>query len=279
MLTKTQQSVYRPLVERAWIEHCRHRGTSPNNRPEKDAWYRDQVHSTTGHWSTRDADPDRDYPLLIDRFMILAGEPQLILISPWSDAQNEWFNKEAQKAWQTAQTRVATDQNQSFESWLFSILSSHNISVDHHQAPDKTESFEDVMAELGTISGDERMISHFSDAIERRVRWQIDRYMSDLAWLERCPVTWDYVRAIWTQAKLLPALDEAPASTLIEVLQMLDHHIRRHCKAAGIAPKCLPSRCNQDRCTSSFGVTCQASYHVSGRPEYPNPDSSDQIPF
>lgn len=280
MLTKSEQAVYRPLVEKAWVKHCVLMGLSPNNRPAKDAWYRDQVHSTIGKWSTRDADPDHDYQPLIDRFMLLAGDPQLIIIKPWSDAQNEWANKEAHKAYQIEQVRGSVEPEVPFESYFYAILASHKIDTDHHIAPDKTKSFDAVMAHLGTITGDDRLISHFSEAMEIRVRYQIECFMSDLTWLEGTPVNWDYVRSIWTQAELLPDLAEAPASTLIQVLQMLDTHIRRRCKAMSILPKCLPSRCNPDICNRgtdfSKHVVCPGGHPTKFRP---HEKGGDDIPF
>lgn len=282
MLTRPQQAHLQPLVGKAWIAHCQLSGISPNNRPAKDAFYRDQLHSCIGKWSTRDADPEHDYQTLIDRFMLLAGEPQPVIIEGWSDSQVDWFNKESEKAWDVTRANGFVDEGVTYRSWINSILASHDIL--NNVATDRKASFDAVMAELGTISGDERMISHFAEATEIRVRFQINRYMSDLSWLTSTPVTWEYVRAIWTQSALLPDLNEAPAETLVKVLQMLDTHIRRRCKEAGIAPKCLPTRCDQSRCTSHVS-TCQLRYHQSGRPVQDQDEdggshsTDDQIPF
>lgn len=240
MLTKTQQSVYRPMVEKAWIAHCRLTGSSPNNKADRDAWYRDQVHSCTGQWSTRDADPERDYQVLLDRFMLLAGDPQPLVVIGWSDSQNRWFSRAAQDAWNVAISSGAIEEGTGFRDWINGILSESGVS--DHAAKGKLESFDAVMASLAVIANDERMMTHFSAASERRMRWQIRRFMGDLEWLERRPVGWDYVSAIWTQAELLPALDEAPAATLHKVLMMLDTHIRRLCERAGIRPRDIPSR-------------------------------------
>lgn len=240
MLTKTQQSVYRPMVEKAWIAHCQLTGDSPNNKPAKDAWYRDQVHSCTGQWSTRDVDPSRDFQPLLDRFMMLAGDPQPLMVHGWTDSQNSWFSRAAQDAWNVAISTGAIDDGQTFREWVSSVLEEHGVkdnSTHGHRA-----SFDNVMAALGVIANDDRLINHFSQAAERRMRWQIRRFMSDLALLSGRAVTWDYVSAIWSQAELLPALDEAPAVTLQKVLQMLDTHIRRMCQEKGIRPKDLPSR-------------------------------------
>lgn len=277
MLTKSEQAVFRPLVEKAWIKHCVLMEISPNNRPAKDAWYRDQVHSTIGKWSTRDADPVIDYQNLIDRFMLLAGDPQLIIIRPWSTAQNEWANKEAHKAFEISQARGVIDDMDTFESFFYSILAAHRIDTDRHLASDKTKSFDEVMAHLGTITGDERLISHFSESMEIRVRFQIERFMADLTWLEGEIVTWEYVRGIWTQAELLPDLAEAPASTLIKVLQMLDSHIRRRCKAREIRPRCLPTRCPGSPSMCDDPV-CPGGMPTSGA-KTKQENGCDDIPF
>ncbi|MEI6165974.1 MAG: hypothetical protein WCS52_02160 [bacterium] len=274
MLTKPQQSVYRPLVEKAWLEHCRLEGLSPNNKPAKETWYRDQVHSATGLWSTRDADPTRDYQTLLDRFMLLAGDPQPIIIKGWTQSQTSWFSKEARKSFDIGRTTGLFPDDLDFNDWVSDLLLSHGI-MGHH-ATDRRESFDKVMAELATISGDDHLIDHFSQATEIRVRWGITQYMSDLSWLEKTPVTWEYVRAIWTQSSLLPDLAEAPSAILIKVLQMLDTHIRRLCKRLEIRPKCLPTRCNPDTCKGDCrcpeGVP--AKYMKGGSSEPPS-----EVPF
>lgn len=239
MLTKEQQGTYRPVVTKAWTEHCRMSGMSPNNKPAYDCWYRDQVHSAIGVWSTRDADPGRDFVRLLDRFKILAGEPQPVFVQGWSDGQNAWFEREAHKAYAAETSRGATELD--FTAWLSETLV--ECKVKSHTAHDRKASFDRVMGYLGTISGDEQVIAHFSEASEIRMRWQIRRFMLDLEYLEKTTVEWSYVQAIWTQSKLLPDINEAPAQTLFKVLQMLDTHIRRLCGRAGIRPKCLPTRC------------------------------------
>jgi len=240
MLTKIQQSVFRPLVEKAWITHCQLTGDSPNNKPAKDAWYRDQLHSCTGAYSTRDVDPDMSFQPLVDRFMMLAGDPQPIMVHGWSDAQNVWFARAAQDAWNVSISNGSIEDGTNHRAWVGAILAEHGIR--DHSAHGHKQSFDAVMASLGVISGDERLIDHFCQASERRMRWQIARFMSDLSHLENRPVGWDYVSAIWAQSELLPSLEEAPSATLQKVLQMLDSHIRRLCQKAGIRPKDLPSR-------------------------------------
>lgn len=274
MLTKSEQAVYRPLVEKAWLQHCVLMGLSPNNKPAKDAWYRDQVHGAIGVWSTRDADPDRDYQPLLDRFMLLAGDPQVIVVKGWSPSQTEWFTKEAHKSYEAGLRSGLISREVEFNSWACEILESHGIH--NHHAPDRRESFDQVMAQLATISNDDHLIDHFSQATEIRARWQISRYMADLEWLEGNSVTWDYVKAIWTQAELLPAsIADAPASTLIKVLQMLDTHIRRICREKGIRPRCIPSRCDPIRCRDHTCPSGHPSSDLLSVPILP----SDDIPF
>ena len=239
MLTRKQQGVYRPVVSKAWTEHCRLTETAPNNKPAYDAWYRDQVHSSIGVWSTKEADPVRDFQRLLYRFKLIAGEPQPIVIQGWTCSQNSWFEREARKAYDVEISRGATDIE--FRTWVGEVLI--ECSIHDHTAVDHLKAFDRVMSLLGTISGDEVLIGHFSASSEIRIRWQVRRYMVDLSFLEKRPVEWSYVQAIWKQSNLLPDLDEAPSATLVKVMQMLDTHIRRLCKTAGIKPKCLPQRC------------------------------------
>jgi hypothetical protein len=177
---------------------------------------------------------------LVDRFMLLAGEPQPIIISGWTDAQNRWFTRAAEDAWAASISNGAVDDGVEFLDWLNRILAENGVVG--HSAGDHRNTFDAVMGALAVISNDDRMMGHFSAAAERRMRWQIRRFMSDLEWLEKRPVGWDYVSAIWGQAGLLPAIEEAPAETLHKVLQMLDTHIRRLCSRNGIRPKDIPGR-------------------------------------
>lgn len=238
MLTKEQRARFFPKVNKAWTEHCRLAGTSPNNKPTYDSWYRDQLHCSIGVWTTKEADPEKDFLPLLDWFTLLAGEPQPIIIKGWTESQSAWFEREAKKAHNMELSRGSPSTD--FGAWVSALLIECGIL--NHTAHDHKESFDSVMAYVGTISADERLISHFAEAAEIRMRWQIKRSMADLSYLEKTHVSWGYVRAIWTQSDLLPALDEAPAATMVKVLQMLDTHIRRLCAKSGMRPRDLPSR-------------------------------------
>lgn len=107
---------------------------------------------------------------------------------------------------------------------------------------DAVKDFDKVMLHFAILAGDEYWINRLSSAAERRMMRQIRLFMGDLAWLEKETVTWDYIRAIYKQAKLPKTLDDCPVFVLWKVLQMLDTHIRRICRDYGIRPMELPSR-------------------------------------
>lgn len=105
--------------------------------------------------------------------------------------------------------------------------------------------FDELMLHFGTIAMNMAVLDKYSAGPERRVRWQIRRYMVDLAWLERRDVNWSYVESIFSQSQLgCPhcPFSDAPVSMLIKVLQMLDTHIRRLCSVHKIRPMQLPTR-------------------------------------
>lgn len=105
--------------------------------------------------------------------------------------------------------------------------------------------FDELMLHFGAIAMDIGVLNKYSAGEERRVRWQIRRYMVDLAWLEQRQVDWNYVEGIYHQSQLgcphCPWSD-APASMLIKVLQMLDTYIRRLAAKHHIRAMQLPTR-------------------------------------
>lgn len=105
------------------------------------------------------------------------------------------------------------------------------------------EDFDRVMLHFAIIANDEYWITRTTSSGERRMMYQIKRYMRDLAWLEKEKITWEYIRGIYKQSGQLPSrLSNCPAATLRKLLAMLDTHIRRICKDYGIRPCELPTR-------------------------------------
>lgn len=108
---------------------------------------------------------------------------------------------------------------------------------------DPVEGFDQVMLHFAIIANDEYWINRCTQGAERRMRYQIRRYMQDLSWLEKQPVHWSYIRAMHKQSAMLPAnLEDTPAQQLRVLLAMLDTHIRRICKDYDIRPCELPTR-------------------------------------
>jgi hypothetical protein len=225
MLTKSQQATYRPLVEAAWLVHCRLQNISPNNKPARDAWYRDQVHSAVGVWSTRDADPDEDFQPLVDRFRILSGDVQPLVIRGWTPPQISRFQDLAERAWSAESDRGRVDHGTDFRTWLTGLLD--ECGVHAHAAADKTESYDAVMAALAVIAGDEYWINRTAQAAELRMRHVIRGLMSELTELTGCTIDWEYCRGIYRQMALPLTMEEATAVWLWKVLQALDTYRRR----------------------------------------------------
>lgn len=265
MLTKSQQATYRPLVDAAWLAHCRLEGCSPNNKPAKDAWYRDQVHSACGVWSTRDADPKRDYPVLLERFQLLSGEPQPVYEPEWTPAQSARFHDLAAAAWEAERLRGAVEPGIEYERWLHAQYAAARVQPGRAS---RKQGFDRMMGILAVAANNEYWMERTAGADETRYRYQIRRFMRDLEWLRGETVTWDYVRAIYDQSQMLPDLDDAPAATLELVLSMLDTHIRRLCRERDLRPMCLPTRCLGPR-PSCSGVPCQRRNDATPGEEVP----------
>jgi hypothetical protein len=230
-------AAFRPLVDRAWGDHCTLSGTPLNSNAAKDRWYRDQLWSCCGIRSTKEATP-RQQRELLDRFSLLSqagGRPE---IDGWTTVQNMRFTELAQAAWR----KVCADGYRGpFGPWLDQLLDSAGVVCRH--AADRRESFDKVMAGLAVIAQDAYWIHRTAEAAEIRMRWQILRYLGDLEYLTKTPHTWDYVRGIWYQSAQVPSdIDDAPADFLRKVLAILDTHVRRLCRDYGIRPADLPSR-------------------------------------
>jgi hypothetical protein len=218
MLTHRDQAVFRPIVSAAWVAQCRQSGSAPNDRAAQDRWYREQLMSACQIASTKDATGEQ-MAVLLDHFQTLADAHQCPWIEGWTDSQNKHFSALARAAFHAA--APASE----FPEWIDALLASAGIL--EHFSTNKVKSFDAVMSNLAIMAYDLFWIERTSGAPEIRMRHVIREKMAVLAELLKRPVDWSYVTAIWTQAALLPSIDDAPAGTLRKILQMLDTHIRR----------------------------------------------------
>ena len=74
MLTRPQQSKYRPLVQRAWRAHCTKTGCNPAADGAYETWYRQQLLAACGVYTTKQASPTRDFDSLMSHFGQIAGD-------------------------------------------------------------------------------------------------------------------------------------------------------------------------------------------------------------
>lgn len=74
MLTRPQQSKYRPLVQRAWRSHCEQTGCSPAADGAYETWYRQQLVDSCGIYTTKQASPTKDFDALMAHFAQIAGD-------------------------------------------------------------------------------------------------------------------------------------------------------------------------------------------------------------
>ena len=79
MITPRQQAIYRPLVKRAWLAHCAGAGLSPEADAAYETWYRHQLMGACGIYTTKQANPTKDFDRLIARFAEIAGDADLAM--------------------------------------------------------------------------------------------------------------------------------------------------------------------------------------------------------
>lgn len=262
MTFRAFQGHLRPLVEAAWKNHAGLYGVSATDQAERDAFYRTHLWVTCRVKSTKDAD-ERQRVAILTHFRDLA--PAAATVAPRADveppgeiqviglsrSQEAAFVKLARRAWQVARSRKVSGSDAPFAEWVASRLQEsfkHPIR-DYSGALDfgadaNTRGFDTAMGTLAVIANDTYWIGRTADGTERRLRWQLDRFLEDLSWLEGVSVGWSYVCGIHKAAHhALPAdVADATVPQLAEVLEMLDTHIRRICRRLDIPPCYCPTR-------------------------------------
>jgi len=241
------QCILRPLVDKAWKHHCARFQITEQHAIEKESWYRDILFSVIGQRTSKGLESEQRRAL-VRHFNMLANldspvaQYQVLTINGWSPKQCDNFTKLARKAWSRERMRgVAT----AFDEWWPDQFEK-SCDITPPAGPSNTNGFDMVMAWFAAIANDDYWMRRTSQGPEGRMRFQIRRFMQDLAFLEQRPVDWNYVLAIWHQTQMLPDLEDATADQLAKVLAMLDTHIRRLCERRGIRPVNLPTRCGHD---------------------------------
>jgi hypothetical protein len=245
MNPKQFNGIFRPLVKIAWEAYCIRGGISPNKKDAYRLWYeaalRDATHNRLT--TTKDATP-KERQHLVAHFQAMITSSDTIPMYGWTDSQMARFQDLAHAAHRAAQ---ADGDPRAFLPYIEAILRRHHIQQNdagRWHFPDRTDSFDHIMADLAVRANDDYWISRTAAAAETRIRWQIDQFLLDLDYLDKRFVhDWQYIRGIYKQSDMLPAdINDCPAVTLWKVLQMLDTHIRRICKDFDVRPMDLPTR-------------------------------------
>jgi len=256
------QGKLRPLVEAAWKNHAGLLGVSTTDKSERDAWYRDNLWAACRTKSSKHA-IDRQRIALLAWFAKAAGastdirarSPSPVNHSPsiqgWSIAQSAAFWKLAQAARQAAALWQPETSGGSLDGWIAERLGGAPVGArktagGQWHMGSATDGFDAAMSALAVDAGDMYWIDRTSAASERRLRFQIERFLADLAWLEGEPVGWSYVSAIYGQvnsrATLPGSMDDCPSNVMLSVLQVLDTQIRRLCSRMAVRPCLCPTR-------------------------------------
>ena len=256
------QGQLRPLVEAAWKNHAGLLGVSTTDKSERDAWYRDNLWAACRIKSSKDAS-DRQRRALLAWFAKAYGASTEIrerapapvtpfpAIQGWSSAQSAAFWKLAQAARRAAAQWQPETSGGSLEGWIAERLGGAPVGARKTDGGawilgTSTDGFDTAMSALAVDAGDMYWIERTSAASERRLRFQIDRFMADLSWLVGEPVGWSYVEGIYSKinsrATLPGSMDDCPAKILASVLQVLDTQIRRLCSRMSVRPCLCPTR-------------------------------------
>lgn len=285
MTFKSFQAQVRPLVEAAWTNHAGLYGVLASDRTERDSWYRDNLWAACRVRSTKDA-TERQYVALIGWFRHLTPGQDAeatpvnverfpgIAVQDWTNAQQRAFFKLARKAHAAAYARDDHGADAPLESWLEIKMQEAFKPLPIH-GPDslwrlggRKDGFDRAMGMLAVIAMDRYWMDRTSEGAEVRLRWQLDRCLTDLSWLEGKPADWIYVRAIHKQAHngLPTQMEDATEAQLFDVIQMLDTHVRRLCRKHRIRPCCCPTREPQGQSAASLDAWSTWAYYHQPTP-------------
>lgn len=99
MLSGQQNSRFRPMVGRAWLAVCARTGARPNDRAAKEKWYRKELLSGPGFYSTKQIGSVEQFDGLCLHFAVIGGNQGEI--DYWSKAAERralWRLRESLRA-------------------------------------------------------------------------------------------------------------------------------------------------------------------------------------
>jgi hypothetical protein len=256
------QGQLRPLVEAAWKNHAGLLGVSTTDKSERDSWYRDNLWAACRIKSSKVAS-ERQRGALLVWFAKAAGASAAIrarapvnleqqpAVLGWSAAQAAAFWTLAKAARRAAEQRAGKAESGTLEGWIEARLAGAPVRARRAGGGEwvmgsATDGFDTAMSVLAIEAGNLYWITRTSASSERRLRFQLERFLEDLSWLEGEPVGWKYVRGIYHQVNsrdnLPDSMQDCPAQQLFSVLQMLDTQIRRLCDRWSVRPCFCPTR-------------------------------------
>lgn len=79
MLTRRQNAIYRPLVDKAWLAHCSRQGAEPEDRAARGRWYRKTLlESSLGVYTSKEITTAWQFDKLLEVFAVLSGDVEAI---------------------------------------------------------------------------------------------------------------------------------------------------------------------------------------------------------
>ena len=78
MLSRSQNAIFRPLVKLAWQVYCDQNVLDPHDAIAHDKWYRNQLITSIGCWTTKEIASAKDFGRVMLCFATIAGDEQMI---------------------------------------------------------------------------------------------------------------------------------------------------------------------------------------------------------
>jgi len=157
-----------------------------------------------------------------------------------SDSQRNKFFPLMLAAWQEhREVNNLADNYEQRDAWyrdeMAKVCRENNLgeNIDSIKKLDRLAGYDHVMLNFAMIACDDRAISYFSQAVERRYRHVVKEFLSELSGLEQRDCGWDYARQIASHMNLPLRLEECPHEMLQKVIQAVDTHRRRILAARG----------------------------------------------
>lgn len=146
----------------------------------------------------------------------------------FTPGQQSKYRPLVERAWQAHCLRTGQnpDVDSAHETWYRQQLMDACGIYSTRQA-NPVQDYDVISLHFAEIAGDDKAIAYFSKASERRLQFLIQGKLDRLTDATGTIHDWSYVQGVYSQAKMMPSIQDAPARHLYKIHAMLDTHVRR----------------------------------------------------